>query len=221
MRTTGVGSKSDRTSVAGRARRDQIIRAAGEVVAEVGYANTSTARIAERAGISKGVLTYHFESKDEILRLVALQLFDRCAQHVVASLGDTSDPAAVIRGWLTAELQFFGDHCTEYRAMSEIMANHRDPDFSLAFQAESDKEAAYLTELLARGQAEGTFRVFDADDVAQIILRCRNGLLDSWTEEAAQLDPVRSLSARANTLLEFIEHAIIARPGVEEARSGS
>ncbi|MFD6455458.1 TetR family transcriptional regulator, partial [Nocardia sp. NPDC060220] len=36
------------------ARRRQIIAATVEVVSELGYANASLARIAERAGISKG-----------------------------------------------------------------------------------------------------------------------------------------------------------------------
>ena len=38
-----------------------------EVLAELGYAQTSFARIAERAGISKSVISYHFAGKDELL----------------------------------------------------------------------------------------------------------------------------------------------------------
>jgi TetR/AcrR family transcriptional regulator, fatty acid metabolism regulator protein len=42
-------------SFVSNARRAQIVEAAIETVAEVGYANASLARIAVRPGISKGV----------------------------------------------------------------------------------------------------------------------------------------------------------------------
>ena len=45
------------------ARRGQIIACAIEVLAELGYAQTSFARIAERLGISKSVISYHFGGK--------------------------------------------------------------------------------------------------------------------------------------------------------------
>ena len=50
------------------ARRAQIVAAAIDTIADVGYAQASFARIAERLGISRGLISYHFTGKDEIGR---------------------------------------------------------------------------------------------------------------------------------------------------------
>jgi AcrR family transcriptional regulator len=51
-------------------RRQQIIIAASHLLARKGWAATTFADICKEAGISNGVLTYHFKDKDEILLAV-------------------------------------------------------------------------------------------------------------------------------------------------------
>lgn len=51
-------------------RRRQIITAASRLLARKGWAATTFADICQEAGISNGVLTYHFKDKDEILLAV-------------------------------------------------------------------------------------------------------------------------------------------------------
>lgn len=202
MRTDETLYEEGQGSLAARARRAQIIQAAAEVVAELGYAHASVARIAERAGISKGVITYHFDNKDQILRLVAQRLFDRCRQHIKTRIGRASSAAEQIRDWIRAELEFFAAHRTEFIAMIEVMDNHREPDFSHAFEAEVAAEISQLASLLAQGQRSGEFRNFDTDHVAGIIYHGKNGVLDSWAHH-----PDLELSAHVDSLLDFIDHA--------------
>lgn len=45
----------------------KILFAAGEAFAEYGYEKTSTKEIAQRAGVSKSLLHYHFESKEHLI----------------------------------------------------------------------------------------------------------------------------------------------------------
>ena len=54
-------------------RRDQILEAAEHLVAQRGWAQTSFAEICREAGVSNGVLTYHFKDKDDLL----LALYER------------------------------------------------------------------------------------------------------------------------------------------------
>lgn len=206
MRSDELSGRAEPGSLAARARRAQIIQAAAEVVAEVGYASASLARIAGRVGISKGVITYHFDSKDEIMRLVALQLFERCREHIDARIGSASSAAEQVRAWTSAELEFFAAHRTEFLAMNEIMANHRDPDFSHAFDAVVATEASRLAEILTCGQRDDELRAFDAHGVALIIIGAKNGVLDSWAH-----DPGGDLNSYTSTLLDFIDHAITAK----------
>jgi AcrR family transcriptional regulator len=59
------------------ARRAQIVQAAIETLAEVGYANASLSRIAVRLGISKGVISYHFAGKDDLIAEIVSQVLQR------------------------------------------------------------------------------------------------------------------------------------------------
>ena len=48
-------------------RREQMLRAALEVIAERGYADTRIADVAERIGISPALVIYYFKTKDQLL----------------------------------------------------------------------------------------------------------------------------------------------------------
>ncbi|MEM9302350.1 MAG: TetR/AcrR family transcriptional regulator [Pseudomonadota bacterium] len=50
------------------ATRDQILNAAVRCIVDLGYSNTTTMRIAERAGLSRGATLHHFPSKMDIIR---------------------------------------------------------------------------------------------------------------------------------------------------------
>jgi AcrR family transcriptional regulator len=66
-------------------RREQILAAAERLLARNGWAGTTFADICKEAGISSGVLTYHFKDKDEIL-LAVLEKVSRTSNDRFFSL---------------------------------------------------------------------------------------------------------------------------------------
>jgi AcrR family transcriptional regulator len=54
-------------SARGHARREEIVRAAIEVIAERGYRGASLAAVAEKAGLSQQGLLHYFRSKEDLL----------------------------------------------------------------------------------------------------------------------------------------------------------
>jgi len=65
-------------------RRSLILNRAMELFAMEGYHNTSISKIAEGAGISKGLIYNYFESKEELIRTIIIDGLNR--------LGDLLDP---------------------------------------------------------------------------------------------------------------------------------
>ena len=57
--------------------REQIRVVALEMFAERGYAGTSLREIAERLGVTKAALYYHFKSKEDIVRSFTEDYFGR------------------------------------------------------------------------------------------------------------------------------------------------
>ncbi|MCL7428054.1 TetR/AcrR family transcriptional regulator [Streptomyces sp. YS415] len=60
-------------------RRERILAATLDLIAEEGVAGVSHRKIAARAGVPLGSMTYHFAGMDELLR----EAFGRFADHVV------------------------------------------------------------------------------------------------------------------------------------------
>lgn len=58
-------------------KRKQIMDAALELFANVGYHPTSISEIAKRAGISKGLMYNYFDSKVELLLCIVIEGYDR------------------------------------------------------------------------------------------------------------------------------------------------
>ncbi|MEV7128463.1 TetR family transcriptional regulator [Streptomyces sp. NPDC093260] len=61
-------------------RRDRIIDAALDLIAEEGLAAVSHRKVAARAGVPLGSMTYHFDGIDQLLR----EAFGRFTDHIVA-----------------------------------------------------------------------------------------------------------------------------------------
>jgi len=53
-----------------KATRDAILSGAASVFEEMGYGRASLSQVAERAGVTKGALYFHFQSKDDLARAV-------------------------------------------------------------------------------------------------------------------------------------------------------
>ncbi|MCS6954209.1 MAG: TetR/AcrR family transcriptional regulator [Bryobacterales bacterium] len=66
-----------------RSAREAIRQAAIELFAEKGFAATSTREICERARVTKPVLYYHFESKDQLYRELLLDACNESRKQIL------------------------------------------------------------------------------------------------------------------------------------------
>ncbi len=66
------------------ATRTALLDAAMECLVEEGYANTTTRRIAERAGVTPGALQHHFASKAELLSEAVRYIRAKFSQKMLA-----------------------------------------------------------------------------------------------------------------------------------------
>lgn len=83
-------------------RRREIVDAMLRVMARQGYAKASVAAVAREAGITPGLIHYHFRDKQEIL----LALIDRLAEAVRARFEATRarTPLGRVHAWIDAHL---------------------------------------------------------------------------------------------------------------------
>ncbi len=87
-------------------RREALIAAAIELVSEGGHAAATVRAIAERAGVTPGLIRHYFASKEDLTRAACLAMMDRMmtgkAPDAAAAHGD---PVARLAVWVVTRLR--------------------------------------------------------------------------------------------------------------------
>ena len=91
-----MSSSPSRASVSTEGRRSAILRAAYRVMAREGVHRTPLDRVAAEAGVSKGLLLYHFHSKDALVFAAMEWVLNATAARIRKALADIVDPADAI-----------------------------------------------------------------------------------------------------------------------------
>jgi AcrR family transcriptional regulator len=111
-----------RTQDEGRAtvtpRVDAILAGAARAFSRDGFAAASMRQIAQESGASLGSIYYHFESKEEILRALICDNFERVLSTARERLEGVEDPARQVALFIDNHVRFFGDHLEEMRVIS-------------------------------------------------------------------------------------------------------
>lgn len=159
------------------ARRAQIVAAAIETIAELGYAGTSFSQIAKRAGLSStGLISYHFAGKGDLVRQVVTDVLNEFAGFVRPRVDAQTSAAGVLRVWWEANVAFMRDHRGPLIALLEIRNNARPEDLGEVPDA-YEPDLAALGQLFREGQESGEFRAFDPRVMAVAVRSVRDGLL--------------------------------------------
>ncbi len=154
------------------ARREQILECAIQTIAELGYNRASLARIAARAGISKGVISYYFNSKEALVNQVVNEISSASARVVTPQIAEQTTAALGLKAYIRSAIEYIGNHRTEMIALNEIMTQYRTPDGKAPSGAANEELAlADLETLLRKGQEEGEFRQFALRPMAVTIRR--------------------------------------------------
>jgi AcrR family transcriptional regulator len=105
------------------ATRRKIIDAVIAVIAEEGFAQASSQRIAQCAGVTWGAVQYHFGAKAEILDVVLAEGLERFAQRVRDLALDGRPLAQRVSLLVACSWEYY---CSQhYRAMLGIVLNSR------------------------------------------------------------------------------------------------
>ncbi|MFJ9414153.1 TetR/AcrR family transcriptional regulator [Streptomyces sp. NPDC101227] len=197
-----------------KARRAQIIDAAVETIAVRGFAKASLAQIAERAGISKGVISYHFAGKAELIERLVEQVYGDVGAFVGARLAERAEASGWLRVYIESVAAYMYDHPSRLAALGEIFSNFRTADGAPHYGiASSEPLYAALENAFREGRSRGEFRAFD-DRVMAVSLQA--GIDDMFAYWSAH--PEHDLAAHARELATLFEHATrapAAQPGTE------
>jgi len=187
-----------------QARRRQIVDAAIGVLAEQGYARASLQAIADRIGVSKGVILYHLAGKAELIEQVVIAVTDVAEAFMTPRIQAASRGRARLRAYVESNLDFMASNRAGIVALLEIFnALPRGPGGQPGPYAEHyDVVVARLETLLREGQRTGELRAFDTR-MAAVTIRAA---IDAAGYRLGS-DPDFDVAAYGRELADFFDHA--------------
>lgn len=191
-------------SPAADSRRAQIVAATLEVIAEVGYAEASFARIAAHAGLSSTrLISYHFTAKEALITACVEDVVGALGREVGRRVQAEATAAARLGTYITAVVEFTDLHRREMSALLQIL-------LSGAWSADlhEDRTTAPLEALLRDGQRSGEFRDFDPAVVASAVQRAVEAL-----PFRLAADPDLDCAGWARELVELFDRGTRLEPG--------
>jgi len=158
-------------------RRTQIVRGLIAVMAKHGYDGASIADVAAHAGLTTGLVHYHFKNKLEILIEVVRTLAASHAAAVDAALSKTDEPSQQLDAFIDVHLGT-GQHANPTALACWVLVTaeavrqpriHREVEHALSELAER------LTIIITRGQTAKQFARTDARAAAAALLATIQG----------------------------------------------
>ena len=164
------------------ARRKQILDIAVHEIETRGYRNTTIQDIARKADVSKGVIYYHFNSREELLNEIWSALIGELFVYRKKRVERQKTAKAMLRTYAKAHFEFVKANFNKFIALFSMGIDLNPSDNQThPWSREINKRAfGYLSDILEHGRETGEFGSFQVARVAPIIQGALDGLILQW-----------------------------------------
>src|SRR5688500_13796191 len=192
---------SDRDGEALAPKQAHLIRSAYRVMGERGMNGLSLQDVADEAGVSKAILPYYFDSKENLILLTMRWVLARVAQRIREAIAQADTAEEKVSAMIDAI--FVGPESNRRFYLVFF-------DF-LGYAARSDRFAdvgatfheicnSLYAEVVRLGQEEGVFSKRDAWEAATVVRALVDGLFTQWVQDRDghnEPEKDRDMSARS------------------------
>ncbi|HZD18285.1 MAG TPA: TetR/AcrR family transcriptional regulator [Actinomycetota bacterium] len=187
----------------GKDRHQEILDAAARVITERGLAETRISDIAERAGVSPGLILYYFDSKDrllaEALTFANDQFYLRTSREIRRIPSAKDRLRRMIELSVPGLLPGYG-RLDEWALWIEVWVRAlRDIDTAKDREVLDERWRAQISEIVRAGQASGEFTVREDPEELALRIAC---LIDGLAIQTVLNDPRVSPERMYRTCME-------------------
>lgn len=147
-------------------------------ISEYGYRQASFARIAATAKLSSTrLISYHFASKDELMRAVVEHVVTNIRAFMTERLTGLPDARSTLLTYIRGRIEFTATHRGHMDALMSIFLEFGGPADQDPNDTDAERRILHrLEQILKTGQEAGEFRDFDPFVMAATIQRAIDGL---------------------------------------------
>jgi AcrR family transcriptional regulator len=139
-------------------RREQLMEVATKLFAKHGYEATTTAAIAESAGVTEPILYRHFKNKQELFVAIVRHMSDQTMQHwreLVDGAPDAPERIRRIAEAFPGHVQKLAD---AYHVLHGALSTSRDPKVLKVMREHYQQIEDFFVGVVREGQQAGLFR---------------------------------------------------------------
>ncbi|MBK1812246.1 TetR/AcrR family transcriptional regulator [Clostridium sp. YIM B02505] len=188
-------------------KKEQIVDAVVELIMELGFANFSVGKVANKLNVSKGVITYHFPTKDLLLQSAVANYYEEAAMYMEQHIRVDKNSMDTLNSYIESCLYFARKKKKETIAIVDIILNSRTEDGKALFNGEDDSIYQPLIEIFKYGQEiEKSYRDFSRE----IMARCVRSIIDSVSLAIAK-DEIKDVDEAVEEVKSIFESATVLR----------
>jgi len=167
--------------VKGEVRRDQIVQATLNIIAQKGVSSLTTSALAREVGISEANLYRHFRNKDEIYMATVSQVQEMIEKNLEKVLACGADPVAMFKRFFALQVELMEENSGIPRLMfSEELHVHQHMREKIL--KTMDGVSKKLASLIKDGQKTGAIRKdIDALTTVLMFVAMIQGLAFRWS----------------------------------------
>ena len=158
-------------------RREQILRAACQIVAEIGHRSLRVSDVAGRAGTSTGTVHYYFATKRDLIYAAFEFNFERSVERRKPILALHQDPRERLSAFVDSYLPESEDTVGAWRVWAELWVEAlREPDLQELNERVYGEWRRLVAGIIRDGQDQGLLRPGDAVELANALIGMIDGL---------------------------------------------
>jgi AcrR family transcriptional regulator len=139
-------------------RREQILSVATKLFAAHGYECTTTAAIAEAAGVTEPILYRHFTGKQALFIAIVQAMSQMTIRHWEELIEGTSDPMEQIRRIARQFPEQIETLSDAYHVLHGALATSRDEQVVAVVREHYNLKQAFFAKIIRQGQRAGHIR---------------------------------------------------------------
>lgn len=139
-------------------RREQLVEVATKIFAKWGYNATTTAAIADAAGVTEPILYRHFKSKQEMFVAITREMSDQTLRHWHDLISGASDPTEQIRTVAHEFPEHIRRLADAYHVIHGALATSRDRKVLAVMKEHYAEIEKFFVAIIEDGQRSGVFR---------------------------------------------------------------
>ncbi len=175
---------SDHDGEALAPKQAHLIRSAYKVMGEKGLSHLSLQDVADEAGVSKAILPYYFESKENLILLTMRWVLARVAQRIREAIARADNAEAKVSAMIDAIFVSGESNRRFYLVFFDFLGyaarNDRFADVGATFHEVCN---GLYAEVIRLGQEEGVFNRTDAREAATVVRALVDGLFTQWFQD--------------------------------------